>query len=195
MTEKELWVDRTTAYLGMCFGGVVSMGVLITSAMVLGPLDIRVDSFEQAALMLVPSFHRWAVGLFAASLGIGCLGAAAEIAVNAGYMVSQVGGWSWGASRPRQQASRFVVAFTIVLLLGLAVAISGVDPIQLTMISVALTVMVMPLVVLPFLVLMNDRRYVKDHTNGPIQNAILAGLTVAGAIMALVIVPLEILGG
>ena len=104
-------------------------------------------------------------------------------------------GWSWGASRPRRDAPRFVVAFTIVLLLALAVSISGVDPIQLTMISVALTVMVMPLVVLPFLVLMNDQRYVKDHTNGPVQNGILAVLTVAGAIMALVIVPLEILGG
>jgi Mn2+/Fe2+ NRAMP family transporter len=195
MTEKELWVDRTTSYLGMCFGGVVSMGVLITSAMVLGPLDIRVDSFEQAALMLVPAFNRWAIGLFAASLGIGCLGAAAEIAVNGGYMLSQVGGWSWGASRRRRDAPRFVVAFTIVLLLALAVSMSGVDPIQLTLISVALTVMVMPLVVLPFLVLMNDRRYVKDHTNGPIQNGILAALTIAGAIMALVIVPLEILGG
>ena len=53
LTEKELWVNSTTAYLGMCFGGVVSMGVLVTSAMVLGPKHITVDSYDQAALMLV----------------------------------------------------------------------------------------------------------------------------------------------
>lgn len=195
VTAKELWVNRVTAYAGMCFGGVVSMGVLVTSAMALGPLGIRVDSFDQAALMLVPAFHTWAIGLFAASLGIGCLGAAVEIALNAGYLAAQVGGWSWGANRPRRDASRFVAAFTIVLVLALILALTGVDPMQLTMVSVAMTVIVMPLVVLPFLVLMNDPRYVKDHTNGPILNATLAVLTITGAIMAIVIVPLEILGG
>ena len=55
MTEQELWVNRTTSYLGMCFGGVVSMGVLVTSAMVLAPKRIVPDSYEQAALMFVPA--------------------------------------------------------------------------------------------------------------------------------------------
>ena len=195
MKETELWVDRATAYLGTCFGGVVSMGVLVTSAMVLLPLGIHVDSFEQAALMLVPAFDRWAVGLFAASLGIGCFGAALEIGLNAGNLVAQFGGWKWGANRQRRDAPRFAIAFTIVLLCALALIATGVDPLQLTMISVALTVMIMPLVVLPFLVLMNDPKYVKDHVNGVVSNTVLAVLTIAGAVMAVIIVPLEILGG
>jgi NRAMP (natural resistance-associated macrophage protein)-like metal ion transporter len=58
VTQSKLWVNRTTAYLGICFGGVVSMGVLVTSAMVLGPKHIVVDSYEQAALMFVPVFDR-----------------------------------------------------------------------------------------------------------------------------------------
>lgn len=195
MTEKELWVDRLTAYLGTCFGGVVSMAILVTSAIVLGPLQIRVDSFEQAALMLVPTFDRWAIGLFATALGVGCLGAALEIALNAGYVAAQVGGWTWGANRPRRDAARFVSTFTLVLCLALLVTLSGVDPIQLTMICVALTVIAMPLVVLPFLILMNDPAYVKDHTNWRVGNVVLAVLTIVGALMSLVIVPLEVLGG
>jgi len=195
MKEEELWVDRITAYVGTCFGGVVSMGVLVTSAMTLLPQQIRADSFEQAALMLVPAFHRWGVALFATGLGIGCFGAALEITVNAGYVAAQVGGWQWGASRPRREAPRFVAAFTVVLLPALIVLLLGIDPIRLTMISVAFTVVALPFVVLPFLVLMNDPKYVKQHTNGPIANGILAVLTIAGAIMALVVIPLEILGG
>jgi Mn2+/Fe2+ NRAMP family transporter len=195
MKESELWVDRITAYVGTTFGGVVSMGILVTSAIVLLPLGIQVDSFEQAALMLVPAFDRWAIGLFAASLGVGCFGAALEISLNAGYLISQFGGWHWGASKPRKEAPRFVFAFTIVLLLALALIVTGVDPLQLTMISVALTVVVMPFVVLPFLVLMNDAVYVKDHTNWTIGNVVLAALVIAGAVMAVVIIPLEILGG
>jgi hypothetical protein len=75
------------------------------------------------------------------------------------------------------------------------VALLGFDPLRMTMICVALTVIVMPLLVLPFLVLMNDERYVGTHVNGPFRNAFLGGLTVLGALLALVVVPLEILGG
>jgi len=195
LNESELWVNRTTAYVGMCFGGVVSMGALVTSAAVLQPRHIVVDSYEQAALMFVPAFGRWAVTLFAASLGIGCFGAAVELALNAGYTFAQVFGWSWGANKPRREAARFTAAFTIVLLASVAVGLIGFDPLRLTMLSVALTVVIMPLVVLPFLVLMNDEKYVKKHTSGVIGNAFLALLTVLGALLALVVVPLELLGG
>jgi Mn2+/Fe2+ NRAMP family transporter len=195
LNESELWVNRTTAYVGMCFGGVVSMGALVTSAAVLQPRHIVVDSYEQAALMFVPAFGRWAVTLFAASLGIGCFGAAVELALNAGYTFAQVFGWSWGANKPRREAARFTAAFTIVLLASVVVGLIGFDPLRLTMLSVALTVVIMPLVVLPFLVLMNDEKYVKKHTSGVIGNAFLALLTVLGALLALVVVPLELLGG
>lgn len=195
MTEKELWVNRVTAYMGMCFGGVVSMGVLVTSAMVLGPRHITVDSYEQAALMFVPVFHQWAVVLFALSLGIGCFGAAVEITLNAGYAFSQALGWPWGANKPRRDATRFVAAFTLVLALGVAIAVVGFDPLRLTMIALALTVVIMPLVVLPFLVLMNDPTYVRRHTNGPIGNGLLAVITVLAALLAIVVIPLEVMGG
>ena len=71
----------------------------------------------------------------------------------------------------------------------------GFDPLRLTTIAVALTVVIMPVVVLPFLVLMNDERYVGDHRSGPIGNGVLAAITILGAVFALVVVPLEILGG
>jgi Mn2+/Fe2+ NRAMP family transporter len=195
VTEKELWVNSTTAYVGTGFGTVVAMGILVTSAMVLEPRHVAVDSYEQAALMFVPAFGRWAVVLFAGCLGIGCLGAALEITLNAGYVLGQVFGWQWGANRPRREAARFTTAFTIVLLLAMAIGLIGFDPLKLTMICVALTVVIMPVVVLPFLVLMNDQRYVKEHTSGPIGNGFLAGLTIAAGLLAAVVIPLEILGG
>lgn len=195
MAESELWVNRTTAYIGMCFGGAVSMGVLVTSAMALGPRGILVDSYEQAALMFVPVFDRWAIPLFAAALGIGCFGAAVELTLNAGYVFSQAFGWSWGANKPRRDAARFTAAFTVVLLAAVVVALIGFDPLRLTLLCVALTVVIMPAVVLPFLVLMNDERYVKRHTTGAIGNVFLATLVILAGLLALVIVPLEILGG
>ena len=195
LTERELWVNRATAYLGIGFGGIVSMGVLITSALVLAPRHILVDSYEQAALMFVPAFGSWAVVLFAGALGIGCFGAAVEITLNAGYVMAQAFGWTWGANKPRREAARFTASFTFVLACALAVALLGFDPLKITMISVALTVVVMPLVVLPFLVLMNDPKYVKSHTSGVVGNASLAALTILAALLAMLVIPLELLGG
>jgi Mn2+/Fe2+ NRAMP family transporter len=145
--------------------------------------------------MFVPAFGRWAVALFALSLGIGCIGAALEISLNTGYVLSQAFGWSWSANKPRAGNARFSCAFTFVLIAATAMALLGYDPLRLTMISVALTVVVMPLSVLPFLVLMNDRKFVKDRVNTPAGNAILAFLTLVGALLALVVIPLEIFGG
>lgn len=195
MNESELWVNRATAYLGICFGGIVSMGVLVTSAMVLGPKHVIVDSYEQAALMLVPVFKTWAVPIFAASLGIGCFGAAVELSLNAGYVFSQAFGWAWGANKPRRDAARFTTAFTCVLVVSILIALLGFDPLRLTLFSVALTVVIMPIVVLPFLVLMNDEDFVKQHKSTAIGDGVLAALVILGAIMAVVVIPLEYFGG
>jgi Mn2+/Fe2+ NRAMP family transporter len=194
-SESDRWINRITSFGGMGFGGIVSMGVLISSAMVFGPRHIQVNSFVQAAQMFAPVFGPWAISIFALALGIGCFGAAVEITVNAGYVISQSLGWTWGVDKKRSEASRFVVAYTVVLLHAIAIASIGFDPLQMTLMSVALTVVLAPLVVLPFLVLMNEERYVKEHTSGPFGNGLLAVLTVACALMALVVIPLQILGG
>lgn len=89
------------------------------------PQHIKVETYDQAALMFVPVYGRWAVTLFALALGVGCLGAAIEIALNGGYVLAQSFGWSWGVRKERQKAARFAAAFTIVLTLALAIALTA----------------------------------------------------------------------
>lgn len=194
-SEKDLWSNRITAFAGIGFGAVVSMGTLVAAAVVLGPRHIEVESYEQAALMFLPVFGPRAILLFACALGIGCFGAAVEIALNAGYVMSQGFGWSWGANKKRLETARFSGAMTLMLLASLLFALCGFDPLRLTLISVGITVIVMPLMILPMLALMNDRELVKDHRSGPIGNGVLAVLTIVGALLALVVVPLEIVAG
>lgn len=194
-TEQDLWINRTTSFAGMGFGTVVSMGVLITAALTLAPRHVQVQSFEQAAVMFGPVFGDIGVTLFALALGVGCFGAAVEIALNGGYLLAQVFGWNWGVEKKRRDVARFSATMIALLVLGAAIALPGFEPMRLTAISLAMTVMIMPLVVLPFLVLMNDERLVKRHTSGPIGNGFLAALVMLGALFAVIIVPLEIFGG
>lgn len=194
-TEQDLWINRITAFAGMGFGSIVAMGCLVTAAIVLGPQHVKVETYEQAAQMFVPVYGRWAVTLFALSLGIGCFGAAVELALNSGYVAGQALGWTWGIDKKRRDVSRFVTAFTLIIVLGVAIGTLGFDPLRVTLICVALTVVVLPAVVLPFLVLMNEPEYAGRHTSGSVGNGLLALLAILGAVMALVVIPLEIFGG
>ncbi|WP_445249252.1 NRAMP family divalent metal transporter [Microcoleus sp. OTE_8_concoct_300] len=193
--KSHLGVNRAVAGLGMGFGSVVSLGVLIVAAQVLHPRGIQVDSYEQAALMLTQPFGYWGFVLFAASLGIACFGAALEVSLDTAYILAQAFGWNWGESLHPKEAARFSFVYTVFVFLASLLMVVGIDPLQLTLFSMALTAVILPVTIIPFLVLMNDREYVGDHCNGWISNSITIFTIVLTFVLAIVAIPLEVLGG
>ena len=187
--------NRVVAALGTAFGATISLAILVVAALVLSPAGIRVDGYEQAALLLVPAFGRWGFLLFVASLAVGCFGAALEVTLNLAYVLAQAFGWNWGEAETPRKNARFCFTYTVVLVPPALLMLAGVDPLGLTLFTMALTVIALPVVVFPLLVIMNDRHYLKEHTNGRIANTIVVVVLVLGALMALVAIPLEIAGG
>jgi Mn2+/Fe2+ NRAMP family transporter len=194
-TEKDVGQNRAVAALGMGFGSCVSVGVVVVAALVLEPRGIRVDQYHQAALTLPPVFGHWGIPLFAAALFIGCFGAALEVGLNLSYAVSQALGWNWGEDLRPGDDARLTSVYTIAILLASLLMLAGVSPLELTMFSMALTVIVMPLIVFPFLAVMNDPRYLGKRRNGWFANVVVVLITLMGFLLALVSIPLELLGG
>ncbi|WP_445638200.1 Divalent metal cation transporter [Nostoc sp. DSM 114161] len=193
--KSDIGINRVVSVLGMGFGSVVSLGVLIVAALVLHPQGIQVDSYEQAALTLTQPFGYWGFVLFAASLGITCLGAALEITLDTGYIVAQAFGWNWGENLHPKQAARFSTVYTVFVFLATLLMVIGIDPLQLTLFSMALTAVILPLVVLPFLILLNDESYVGSHRNGWLSNSVVILIIILTFILAITAIPLEFLGG
>src|SRR3954470_12253807 len=194
-SEKDLVPNRITAVLGMSFGGMISMAVLIAAALVLQPRGIRVETYEQIPLIVTQPLGIWGYRIFAGALIIACFGAALELSLDLAYVYAQGFGWQWGENRSPKEAPRFSIIYTIVLLLAGAVTATGVNPIKLTMFSMAITTMILPLIVLPFLVLMNDEHYVGKHRNGRVGNWVVFFTVILATILAIVAIPLEIIGG
>lgn len=192
---KSLGTNRFAATAGMAFGGGVSAAIIVVAAMVFHPRNIQISQYEQIPLILLPALGRWALPLFAATLGICCFGAAIELALGTAYMLAQTFGWNWAESDKPHREARFAVSYTIILLLCGLTLLSGLDPLQLTMYSMALTAVILPLVVIPFLMLMNNEQYLHEHTNGPIGNAVVIITIVLSAIIAIVTIPLQLAGG
>jgi Mn2+/Fe2+ NRAMP family transporter len=193
--EDSLGANRVTAGLGMSFGAVMSIAVLVCAALVLAPRGIEVARYEQAALILIPALGRWGLPLFAATLGVCCFGAAMEVSLATAYMLAQTLGWNWGENKKPDQEARFSMTYVIMLILGGALLLTGIDPLKLTMYAMALTAVILPLIVVPFVLLLNDETYVHEHRNGPIGNTVVIVTIILASIVAIVTIPLEIMGG
>ena len=193
-TVKYLGINRAIATLGMSFGAVISIGIVILAALALGPRGIQVDSFEQAVLTLVAPFGEWGLSLFVAALGIACLGAAADVSLNMSYATSQGFGWNWSENLKPYEDARFACVYSIAIPLG-SLIVALIDPLQLTMVAMALNAVIAPLIVFPLLILMNDKAYLREHTNGPVANVLVALVIIVASVLGLVAIPLEIVSG
>jgi Mn2+/Fe2+ NRAMP family transporter len=192
---SHLTINRITAGLGMGFGGIVALAALVLAAVLFHPAGVRVERYEQIAQLLPAVLGHWGSVLFVLSLGIACLGAALELALTMAYVMGQGFGWEWSKNQRPIENARFSIVYTIAVLLAALPIAAGADLLKVTTLSMALTAAMLPLAITPFLLLMNDKRYLPEHRNGVLSNAVVFLITILGAALAVVSLPLQILGG
>jgi manganese transport protein len=122
-------------------------------------------------------------------------GAALETTLSAGYTIAQFLGWPWGKFRPPAQAARFQLLMMVCLLIGLGTLMTGVDPIQVTELSVVFSAVALPLTYLPILIVANDPEYMGEHVNGRALNGIALVYLVIILAAALAAIPLLFITG
>jgi Mn2+/Fe2+ NRAMP family transporter len=193
-TVKELMPNRIVAALGMSFGGLVGMSVMIVAGIVLAPRGILGESYQQAATVLGPAFGRWGFPLFCASLAIGCIGAALELALDVSYSLGQTFGWEWSENQEPAEEARFALGYTIAIAIATIPSLAGIDPLRFTMFSMAATVVALPLLIGPLLVVMNDKLYLKSHTNGWVTNIAVLAIVAVSFVLAVAAIPLQLAG-
>jgi Mn2+/Fe2+ NRAMP family transporter len=193
--DTYLAVNRVIATIGMSFGGFLSVAVLVLAAILFHPHNIDVDKYQQLPDLLTPIFGRAGFWLVIASLAIACLGATLEISLALAYLIAQGLGWNWGEDLEPRDDARFSLTYTLIVVAAMLFVLIGLDPLKLTEISMALTAASLPVGVFPFLILMNDKKYLQTHTNGYLGNAVVLVISLISAVLAIVSIPLEIVGG
>ena len=130
------------------------------------------------------------IGFVAATFG-----AALETTLSAGYTIAQFFGWPWGKFRAPAQAARFHLLMIICLIVGVGVLMTGIDPVQVTELSVVFSAVALPLTYLPILIVANDPEYMGQYVNSRPMNA--AGLVYLVIILvaSLSAIPLMIITG
>jgi Mn2+/Fe2+ NRAMP family transporter len=193
--EGYIGVNGGVAGLGMSFGSAIALGVMIVAGTTLARHGIRANNYGEAAQMMTPVWGWWGFFLFAVSLGIASFGAAVEVSLGTAYEIAQCLGWNWGESQRPRDAARFSLAYSFMLVVGLALVLSGIDPMKLTVFTMALACVTLPFLTFPFLILMNDTRFLGRHTNRRWSNIAIASIIGIAFILAIVALPLQFLGG
>ena len=192
--ETYVGINRGIAAIGMGFGGTLSLAVLVLGAVLFHPTGTSVQHYQQLPQLVTPLLGRPGFWLVVASLGIACLGATLEITLALAYLVAQGFGWNWGESLKPKEDARFSLVYSAVIVVAAVPVLVGADPLKLTEVSMALTAASLPVGVLPFLILMNDKSYLGRHTNGHAGNAVVLVISVLSLVLAVVSVPHEFFG-
>jgi manganese transport protein len=169
--RSDMAVNRANAFVGFALGGLISVAILVAAAQVFKPAGISPTSIGSVALIAEQPYGE--LGLILALIGIlfAVGGATIDTAFSAAYNLAQHQGWKWGKRFKLLEEPRFTLSLAGFLLIGFAIAQTGVDPIELTEYAVIFSIPVLPLTYLPILLVGNDREVMGAHVNGPLARA------------------------
>ena len=192
---KSLLLNRVTAFLGMGFGSVSSLALVILGAIVLQPLNLNANTLGELGLTMAKPFGTIGSLLFAAVLFITCFGASLEVLLGVSYNIAQGFGWEWGENKKPVEAARFNLIIVVFLLIALVIGLLGIDPLQLALFASTVIALFLPISLSPILILMNDPQYLGDKINGRFTNIAVVGILLIAFIVALISLPLQIISG
>jgi manganese transport protein len=187
---EDLGTNRLNSVIGYLLGGLLSFALMITAGTLFLPTGISPDTLGTVALGAEVPLG--SIGLVVALVGIlfAVGGAAIETAFAGAYNIAQFLGWEWGKHRHNAGAPRFAIAWAVMLALGFAIVVTGVDPVLVTEYSVIFSVVALPLTYAPIVLVANDRAYMGAHANGRLANGFALVYLAVVVVIALAAVPL-----
>jgi Mn2+/Fe2+ NRAMP family transporter len=190
---KDLGLNRANAIIGYSLGGFFSFALMIVGGALFLEQGIQPDFLGSIALGVEVPIGE--VGLLLALIGIlfAVGGASIDTLFSGAYNLAQFFGWEWGRYRHASGAPRFTLTWMVLLVLALAIVMTGVDPVQLTEYAVIFSVVALPLTYLPILLVANDRAYMGKYANGRVSNILGVAYLVVILAVSLTAIPLMII--
>jgi manganese transport protein len=190
---KDLGLNRANAVIGYGLGGFLSVALMIVGGSLF--LDKGIEPEFLGSIAIGTEVPLGQIGLLLALVGIlfAVGGAAIDTLFSGAYALAQFLGWEWGRYRRPRGAPRFTLAWLVLLVVALALVMTGVDPVQLTEYAVIFSAVALPLTYIPILLVANDRSYMREYTNGRLANILGLIYLVVILIVSLSAIPLMIL--
>jgi Mn2+/Fe2+ NRAMP family transporter len=164
---------RFDVVMGAVVVQVVAFFIILVCAETLFKHGIRIETAKDAALSLAPLAGKYCTYLFAFGLVNASLFAASILPLSTAYLICEGLGWEVGIDKKFVEAPQFYGFYSIIILLGAGIILYPNFPlIPIMYFSQVLNGMVLPFILIFMLLLINDKKLMADHTNGPVFNTI-----------------------
>ena len=152
--------------VGMVFSNVIAFFIVVVTATVLFSKGTSAGTAAEIAQALEPVAGSYAKYLFAMGIiGAGLL-AIPVLAASTAYSVAGLAGWRRSLDRQVSNAPQFYIVIGLSFLVGVQLAVSGVDPVKGLFYSQVVDGLVAPFLVVLLVLLTSSRRVMGDSANG-----------------------------
>ena len=180
---------RFDVVLGAVMVHVVAFFIILVCAETLFKHGIRIETAKDAALSLAPLAGKYCTYLFAFGLVNASLFAASILPLSTTYLICEGLGWEAGLDKKFVEAPQFYGFYSLIIFLGAGIILYPNFPlIPIMYFSQVLNGMVLPFVLIFMLLLINDKKIMMDHTNGPIFNAIAWVTSIVMIVLTLLLI-------
>lgn len=151
---------------GMIWSNISALFIVITTGAVLYVNHVQINTAADAAKALEPFAGMYAKYLFSAGIiGAGFL-AIPVLAASTAYAIGGLFGWRRSLTRHVNNAPQFYIVLGLAILVGVQLAVSGVDPIKALLYSQVLDGLIAPVLVVILLLLTSSRKVMGDFVSG-----------------------------
>jgi NRAMP (natural resistance-associated macrophage protein)-like metal ion transporter len=173
LSGKDYRWTRFDVLFGAFVTDFVAFFIIVCTAATLHRAGIPVETAKDAALALEPVAGAHASLLFAGGLlGASVLGAFI-LPLSTAYAICEAFGWESSVSRRFNEAPVFFGLFTFLILFGVAVVlVPGRSLVKLMIFAQIVSGILLPIIMVFQLKLVNNRRLMGKHVNGPVYNAV-----------------------
>ncbi|MBI2265353.1 MAG: divalent metal cation transporter [Armatimonadetes bacterium] len=181
ITEKTYRYEKLDVWVGSILTGVIAFFIILCSALTLcqsgGGQDIVMP--QDAARALEPLAGHHAEWLFATGLLGASVLAAVIVPLSTSYGICEAFGWESSVGKRLWEAPVFFGLYTALIVIGASTILLPVSLVKVMFFSQFLNGILLPVILVFMLGLVNDRKLMGAHVNGPFYN-VVCWITVAG---------------
>lgn len=194
-TGKDFVTNRATTFIGYSFGSIIVVAMMVVAAQSFFTHGVQSQLYESIRAPLVATMG--SVGLAAFLIGSFAVtsGAAFEATLSTAYTLCQYFGWDWGEEHNPRDAPTFTFLYLGAIVLAVLIAVTGIDPVKLTIYVTALAAFSLPFTFVPLFIIANDEEYMGDQRNGALANIAGGFFLILLSIVTVATLPLFVLSG
>jgi NRAMP (natural resistance-associated macrophage protein)-like metal ion transporter len=178
VAEKNIHLDdyglsRLDTIVGGIVVSLVAGSIVVACARTIHVAGLHIEEASDAARALAPLAGKHSSILFALGLWNASLFAASVLPLSTSYAFCEAMGWESGLDKSYAAARQFYVLYTLMIALpALMVLLPGLSLLKVMFWSQVLNGLLLPVVLVVILILIRDRRLMRDWANGALLNLI-----------------------